>query len=157
MHGLRTRIAGVLFTGLLMSTGLVSGAASAGAGPGLPAPPEGNWTRVGDDAFEHFACRHRYSGLRAVVSTATYRTDPDAPPDIGVYGAVIKGRGEDAKVIDSVTSVDWTDRWLYTDELIGSATRRQALWVQGAYYGPPAYDGELRIPISQLVHCAKPA
>jgi len=142
---------------MIMSFGLIAGVGlmPASATASLPPPPEGQWTRVGDDAFEHFGCKVSLGGGRWSVNTATYRTDPDAPPDIGAYAAIIKGRGEEtAKVVDSVTSVAWEDRWVYTAELVGSTKRNHALWIQGAYYGPPAYEGELRIPIKKLIRCA---
>jgi hypothetical protein len=143
---------------MIMSAGLIAGvglAPAASAADASPPPPEGQWTFVGDDAFEHYACKESLGAGKWSVNTATYRTDPTTPPDIGVYAAIIKGRGEEtATVIDSVTSVAWEAEWVYTAELVGSTKRRHALWIQGAYYGPPAYDGELRLAIKKLIRCS---
>lgn len=156
MHSTKSRAVRALLAAMMAGGMLVTGAGPvfASAPSPLPPPPEGRWTRVGDDAFEHFACRSPRGGGSWDVSTATYRTDPDAPPDIGVYAAVVKGRGEDAKVVDKVDHANWDGRWLYTNALVGSTKRNHGVWVQGSYYGPPAYEGDLRIALDRLKRCA---
>jgi hypothetical protein len=140
----------------IMSIGIIAGAGpapAASATDGLPPPPVGQWTQVGDDQFEHFGCKVSLGSGQWRVRTATYRTDPDASPEIGIYAAIIEGRGtETATVIDTVNSKAWDGRWVYTRGLVATS-RDQAVWIQCDCYGPPRYDGDLRMPIRKLTSC----
>lgn len=101
-------------------------------------PPAGaSWTFLRKDAFPHYACKvWKPQARRWNVYTATWFAGRRfaVREGIGAYAAL--ARGSNRRVVASNQTGKWPGTHIRF--LLPGAVGTDRVWVQGAYYGPPA-------------------
>jgi len=116
------------------------------AGPAAAGPPDGQWTKVHEDMFEHYACKEKVSGSPYgplwLVRTMTWVNGQEEYA-AGIYAAIVRQPG--TRIVNQINKDRWFYGWIGTDSLYGSMFRDDRIYIQGAYYGPPDYGRAIRV------------
>jgi hypothetical protein len=103
--------------------------------------PQGDWTRVNDDGFKHYACRYKVKGQWNVRTATSWGDKKDDVEKYGFDTYAALARGSNKNVAEAANSKNWNGGYART--LLRDAKLTDRLWVQLATYGPaePWSDG----------------
>lgn len=126
----------------LASLTIVGAPGPASAGP----PPDGRWTKVNEDMFEHWACKERVDGGAYgplwLVRTRTWVNGQDEY-EAGIWAAIVRQPG--SRIIHQISKDNWFYGWIGTDSMYASMFHDDRIYIQGAYYGPPDWRNAVRV------------